>query len=615
MRIFRLAVAAIVAVSAATAAFAQTGGEPAGPAATQRLFAAVNQGNMTEVRLSVAAGADLSAENDLGQRPVDLAVDLGHFAIAHYLLGMRRDRKPAQALPVSPSPPADFSEPAPAVEAKSEPSVPASEAAVTTTAPEPRPPQPTAGAAAADQPETAESVAAPPIASPPAAEPPGRPASVEPAPASEKDAHAGTLPGPPTAPPSTGEPGIVDRVAEWLGGPRDAESADEDESSVEVAETVEPEADDPVRSGPAAEKHALAAFEVTADDGTAVEEDESDPAPSDEPGLFERIGRLLSPDESPAETTDTIETAEATETAAPLAEPEAVPEPTVTETAETSDQSEAASPVTEGAESVTDEPGWFERLAGLLSSEENEAGRAEAVGVAEVSETTNETNGETAEAARDEPKETAAVTEGEPEETGVPSAVATEGERETDDDRFSLGGSMTLGRIRPSAQAGTRTCVDKSAWQATFCIEPLDWPDTVAGAFDVSSALYRGEKAIVHYAAGAAAQYHVLFKAEAFDKVAAYLEDRYGPPSAKPDRWTSLVGKPKRFNRTMRWMRASAAGGGDVLEIREIDDLRWSAPPDTDNGVLWLTREGSRPMFQYLSATDFLLVGIRAGAD
>ena len=57
--------------------------------ATLRLFKAVELNDMGAIKSSIEAGANLFAENDLGMTVADVAVDRGHFIIAHYLLSKR----------------------------------------------------------------------------------------------------------------------------------------------------------------------------------------------------------------------------------------------------------------------------------------------------------------------------------------------------------------------------------------------------------------------------------------------------------------------------------------------------------------------------------------------
>ncbi|NQU60489.1 MAG: ankyrin repeat domain-containing protein [Rhodospirillales bacterium] len=56
---------------------------------TLKLFKAVELNDMTGVKASIEAGADLYIENEEGMSAADLAVDRGHFIVAHYLLSRR----------------------------------------------------------------------------------------------------------------------------------------------------------------------------------------------------------------------------------------------------------------------------------------------------------------------------------------------------------------------------------------------------------------------------------------------------------------------------------------------------------------------------------------------
>ncbi|MBL6929284.1 MAG: ankyrin repeat domain-containing protein [Rhodospirillales bacterium] len=66
---------------------------------TQNLFSAIQRNDFSAVQLSVANGADISARNQFGMRAVDLAVDKGHFEIAHYLLSLREMESPQEEPP------------------------------------------------------------------------------------------------------------------------------------------------------------------------------------------------------------------------------------------------------------------------------------------------------------------------------------------------------------------------------------------------------------------------------------------------------------------------------------------------------------------------------------
>ncbi len=66
--------------------------------ATQRLFQAVDVNDMNAVKGAISAGADLGAKNANGKTAADIAVDKGHFIIAHYLLSQRSAKNTAKRL-------------------------------------------------------------------------------------------------------------------------------------------------------------------------------------------------------------------------------------------------------------------------------------------------------------------------------------------------------------------------------------------------------------------------------------------------------------------------------------------------------------------------------------
>jgi hypothetical protein len=163
------------------------------------------------------------------------------------------------------------------------------------------------------------------------------------------------------------------------------------------------------------------------------------------------------------------------------------------------------------------------------------------------------------------------------------------------------------------------TCVSKRSRRSLFCIEPLDWPQGIASSFQVHTTLYRGRKSIVRYDEEVATHFHTLSPTGNFDAIVEHFSKLLGPPTEKPVIWVVMIGKPNRKNRTARWIGPQRAGGknGDqgaapgILDVREIDDLRWSLPPDDRHGVVWLYRQGGLPVFRHVSWSDFLLARVR----
>ncbi len=62
---------------------------------TDEMFDAINRGDIATVRDALSRGADLSATNELGFTPLDLAIDLGRSDISFLLLSMRAAAPPA----------------------------------------------------------------------------------------------------------------------------------------------------------------------------------------------------------------------------------------------------------------------------------------------------------------------------------------------------------------------------------------------------------------------------------------------------------------------------------------------------------------------------------------
>jgi hypothetical protein len=70
--------------------------------ATRQLFQAIDVNDIGAVKKAVNSGADLNAKNATGMSPADVAVDKGHFIIAHYLLSERGSRKKISNAPTPP---------------------------------------------------------------------------------------------------------------------------------------------------------------------------------------------------------------------------------------------------------------------------------------------------------------------------------------------------------------------------------------------------------------------------------------------------------------------------------------------------------------------------------
>ncbi len=85
----RKAPAALPGVAPKQSAIAPPTRIPSMMSPTDELFDAINRGDMVAVRDALGRGADLSATNELGLAPLDLAIDLGRNDICFLLLSMR----------------------------------------------------------------------------------------------------------------------------------------------------------------------------------------------------------------------------------------------------------------------------------------------------------------------------------------------------------------------------------------------------------------------------------------------------------------------------------------------------------------------------------------------
>jgi hypothetical protein len=61
--------------------------------ATSQLFQAVQANDLAAVQASVGEGADVEARDRWGMTPTDIAIDRGHYRIAHFLVSVRNSRR------------------------------------------------------------------------------------------------------------------------------------------------------------------------------------------------------------------------------------------------------------------------------------------------------------------------------------------------------------------------------------------------------------------------------------------------------------------------------------------------------------------------------------------
>ncbi len=657
--------------------------------ATESLFLAIRTNNFDAVKRSLLAGADVEAEDGDGRTAIDVAVDRGHFNIAHYLLAWR---KPPQARTQSTPAPAVISEPASTPAPQTMPVVREAPSVLS-----PTPVQPVA-----QQPLTPTLATAPPpivAATPPVAPPtPARPVPAQPAPTAN------------IAPPAEAKQsgGFFDGVARFFGfgggetKPQGAAATSPATlSTIPSTQTPSQPAPTPVAPLPATGKIApptelpqeegflesLARFfsgksktsappdgatkpqsslqtppagdrSVDKTEMTAPPQPQTPPAtPANTGGaahrdsLLDHIAKVL----AEAQSTDATPAAGTPPAAEPTTEltPRLVAQPTrdaISEPRVMPAKAQAADPPVEDAaksgSSILDDIARALSEAKTTSEPPPPAAPApEPVAAAPApAPVVNPDPAPSADPAPAAPAETkiaaGSVDRGEllgrigeffsvgPDRRPTPAdaAPATETAMAAAPKPAVapplrparaepvLGAAHRLGMRRPPDGSGV--CVEKPALRAAFCVEPVEWPASIAALFDVQTAIYRGRQAVVRYDDGTATQFHVLFPTANFQKVVDHFAAVLGPPGDAPVQWAVAIGAPNRKNRIARWLAPRAADGGDgILEVREIDDMRWSAPPDLEHGVVRLYRVGGDVIFQHVSWSDFLLARMRQSGN
>jgi hypothetical protein len=587
----------VLLAAVCVAACLMAGGAGAAPKqrspATESLFLAIKANDIGAVKASLLGGADVDAENDAGRTPIDVAVDLGNFSIAHYLLAWRkhqaaqRERKAAVAAAPPPRPepqpaPQAPVEPTPPVEAAAKPPVGVLALAPALPAFEPKAEAPRATAAGAATAPAAGTGIAPPSEVRQGPGTPGRiggvvgeqTAAVQPAVAPASS---------PAEPATTAkEPGnLLQAIIDFFTVVQPPEQAAPTASATAAAARPAPP---PAEATPAA----------------AV----AGPDKGNTDSLLDGVLKVLAEAQQQQETSNRPrETAAAdSRTAKPAAAPskqsatpapaKAGPPPEITP---------AAPPAVEAArsEGPGEILGRITEFIFVRPKSPPATAKPAAAAAAVAAQPT----------AAEQPP-TGGTTEGPAAVAGAAAATAS-AEIKRAAVEPAIGNATRIGKPPPAD--GGDGCIEKGGTKTRICIEPIDWPPGVADLMTAESGVYRGRQAIVRYDDGIATQFHVLFPTGNFAAVEDYFTKRLGPPGARPDLWVPMIGSANRKNRAVTWLGPRPAGGGEgtTLEIREFDDLRWSSPPDMTHGVVRLYGAVDEAVFKHVSWSDFLLVKMR----
>ncbi len=173
---------------------------------------------------------------------------------------------------------------------------------------------------------------------------------------------------------------------------------------------------------------------------------------------------------------------------------------------------------------------------------------------------------------------------------------------------FTLGESVSLESSLPPGDGvdDTNQCVKKNRGTTLFCVEPIDWPETLREKFVVPTILYTGPMAIIRYDQGAASRLHALFPSTEFQTVVEFYQNRYGNPTEIWKRSIAPLAEPRRDNPTVAWRsRDPKTNAVTILEIRRYDDTRGGFP-DTNRGAVMLYMANSPAIFPQVSSHELM---------
>ncbi len=172
-----------------------------------------------------------------------------------------------------------------------------------------------------------------------------------------------------------------------------------------------------------------------------------------------------------------------------------------------------------------------------------------------------------------------------------------------------MGQSVMLGKSPPTAldpSAAGKSCITKHQGTVTFCIESIDWPESLQTAIWVDTVMYQGLNAIVRYDNGVATRYHSLFPSESFSSIVEHYIAKLGPPHNTWNRSISPLAAEQQANPTVSWKAVNPyTQVVNVLEIRQFDDTRGGFPDDK-RGAIMLHNAQSGTIFPQVSAFELM---------
>jgi hypothetical protein len=176
-------------------------------------------------------------------------------------------------------------------------------------------------------------------------------------------------------------------------------------------------------------------------------------------------------------------------------------------------------------------------------------------------------------------------------------------------------GQMTALNKAPTPQTSIpkfyQSCINKKLGSLIFCIEKLNWPESIRTFFLTDTTLSKDTHTIVRYDRGTATYFHTLFPSKSYTSIIKYFTQRFGAPTKKLERSIAPLAENRRINPTATWQSITPETNLlTTLEVRMYDDNRGGFP-DTKRGAVYLYNEKSQSVFPHVSLVELML--LRAG--
>ncbi len=202
--------------------------------------------------------------------------------------------------------------------------------------------------------------------------------------------------------------------------------------------------------------------------------------------------------------------------------------------------------------------------------------------------------------------DTRPVPEPVPEQASLPSAS-----NEPLPIDLAIGRFLKIGRPLDQKLIDGQDCFRKGKDKGWFCLEEAEWPHALGEKLQVSAWLYRRARTVVRYEDDRAARMFTVIPSTQYSTAVSHFVQQFGQPARVVDGTIARFGDTPMHNPSTQWERRLAGNKKVTLEVRRFDDVRGMLP-DEKVGFVRLYREGSQPIFTYLSDTDLMLHRMRS---